>query len=112
MSALAACTHALRSKDPASLRAGLLRMLMEGGSQWSLDPRDLMVGLAPFHDCARRLGLHPAAFFADVAAQSRPSVAQLVREFGARTDVTPSSFGFVVRETPEGPEYAWNVDAP
>jgi hypothetical protein len=59
------------NEDPASrsLRSGsgddLLRdfvaELVDGERPWSDDPRDVMVILAPFHDCARRLGLDVAA---------------------------------------------------
>jgi hypothetical protein len=42
-----------------SLRSGLLG----GEANWLRDSRDLMVALARYHDCARRLGLDAAATF-------------------------------------------------
>ena|ERR1700744_2486002 len=100
-------TGALRSNSIDALRAGLLKTLTAGQRTWQQDSRDLMVALAPFHDCAARLGADPAKFFADVADNAPPGLADLVRTFGARTDITPAAFGFTVRQTPAGPEYAW-----
>jgi hypothetical protein len=37
-------------------------VLIAGEDEWEKDWRDLLVGLAPYHDCARRLG------FPDVVA--------------------------------------------
>src|SRR3954451_15943476 len=51
-------TQALRSGSVESLRAELLRLLVAGRD---LDLRDLLVGLAPYHDCAARLGVDPGA---------------------------------------------------
>src|SRR5450759_1358553 len=47
-------TAALRQQSPSVLREGLIWLLRASDGK---DPRDLMLGLAPFHDCARRLGL-------------------------------------------------------
>jgi hypothetical protein len=73
------------------------------------DPRDLMWSLAPYHDCAIRLGLDPAAFFVEVADAGPPGLRELVREFGQRSDTSPQVFGgYVLRETPEGQAYFWD----
>jgi hypothetical protein len=100
-------TRAVRAQAPDVLRDGLLRMLIDGEDEWVKDWRDLLVALAPYHDCARRLGLDPVVLFDAVAGLGPLSVGTLVRDFGRRTDVTPEAFGYVVTETPDGPRYDW-----
>jgi len=68
------------------------------------DPRDIMVGLAPFVDAARRLGVEPSQLF-DRAAASGGRHAELIRTFGRRNDVTLESFGWRVVEAAEGLTY-------
>jgi hypothetical protein len=67
-------TRALRARAPEVLRAGLLRVLVEGEDEWVKDWRDLLIGLAPYHDCARRLGLDPVVLF-DAMGRGRAGVA-------------------------------------
>jgi hypothetical protein len=100
-------TRALRAQAPEVLRAGLLRSLIEGEDESVKDWRDLLVGLAPCHDCARRLGLDPVVLFDAVAEEGPPSLREIVRDFGRRTDVTPEAFGYVVTDTSDGPRYDW-----
>ncbi len=100
-------TDALRRNSPDLLRAGLLRLLEEGQLEWLKDRRDLLVAMAPFHDCARRLDLDPAAFFAAVAEEGPLALADMVRSFGERADVTPAAFGFRLVMSPEGATYEW-----
>jgi hypothetical protein len=104
-----AATDALRSRSPEKLEASI-RDLLSGPDNAGLreDSRDLMVALAPLHDCARRLGVDPAAVFDAAAEGASPETAQLAREFGRRTDVNGHSFAFMVEDTDEGPEY-WHV---
>jgi hypothetical protein len=80
-------------------------MLQENEAELVKDDRDLMVALAPFHDCARRLGIDVEEMFARVAERGPTSLVATVRSFGARQDVYPSSFGYRIAETREGPEY-------
>jgi hypothetical protein len=101
-------SDALRRNSPEVLRAGLLRLLDEGELEWLKDRRDLLVAMAPYHDCARRLDLDPAAFFATVADEGPLALADIVRSFGARADVTPAAFGFRLVMSPGGPKYEWN----
>ena len=101
-------TRALRERSPELLRDGLLVLMDEGREDYVADYRDLLVAMAPAHDCVRRLGLDPAAFFAEVAAEAPADLRELVIEFGQRTDVNEQSFSFMLDETPEGPEY-WHV---
>jgi hypothetical protein len=103
-----AANEALRRASPAVLRAGLLRLLHDGELHWLADRRDLLVAMAPYHDCARRLELDPAAFFAAVAEEAPLPLADLVRSFGKRTDVTPAAFGFRLVMSPEGATYRWD----
>jgi hypothetical protein len=101
-------TDALRRGSPDALKQGLLRLLNDGELQWLQDRRDLLVAMAPYHDCARRLELDPATFFGAVADEGPLALADLVRSFGERSDVTPSAFGFKLAMTPEGATYEWD----
>ena len=98
-------TDALRRGSRETLKAGLLQLLRDGELRWAKDRRDLLVAMAPYHDCARRLELDPAAFFAGVAAEGPLGLAELVRAFGERTDVSPSEFGFRLVMSPQGATY-------
>jgi hypothetical protein len=100
-------TDALRRGSPDALKAGLLRLLDDGELQWLQDRRDLLVAMAPYYDCARRLELDPAAFFAAVADEAPTPLADIVRSFGERLDVTPAAFGFRLVMSPEGATYEW-----
>ena len=79
-------TAALREQSPSVLRGGLIWLLRAYDGK---DPRDLMLGLAPFHDCARRLGLDVGQIFNDAADTAGGEGAQVARDFGRRSDVTP-----------------------
>jgi hypothetical protein len=74
--------EAPRTRDAERLRHELLALLDSGLPPWESDARELLVALAPFHDCARRLG-------PDVASD----------------DVTPQAFGFAVHAGQDGPQY-------
>jgi hypothetical protein len=102
-------TEALRSGSPETLEASIRQLLTAPeNAQLREDDRDLMVALAPLHDCARRLGADPAAVFDAAAEGAPPEMAQLAREFGRRTDISEQSFSFMVEDTEDGPEY-WHV---
>jgi hypothetical protein len=99
-------TRAVRSGSGELLKYELHGLLVDGESEWVKDWRDLLIALAPMHDCARRLGLDPAAVFDEAAKDAPATLAEHVRRFGARTDVTPTSFGFRLDEqAPGGPAY-------
>ena len=102
-------TRALREADPELLKGGLVRVIEQREEEWTRDWRDLLLALAPYHDCAGRLGLDPETVFDEVAERSPPALREIVREFGRRRDVTSAAFGFYVEETAEGPRYrfAW-----
>jgi hypothetical protein len=100
-------TEALRLRSADVLRDGLLRLLVTGEEQWLKDWRDLLVAMAPYHDCAMRIGVDPGRFFDEVSREGPPTLAETVRTFGQRTDITPSAFGFTVTTLQEGPAYEW-----
>jgi hypothetical protein len=95
----------------AALRAGsrdrLLEELIACAARHSgfRDWRDVLLGFAPFYDCAKRLGLDPQRVFEDAAGQVPDDVAGLLRRFGARQDVTLRAFGWVLDEDGAEPAY-------
>ena len=99
-------TRALRAGSPEILLEGL-RDEVAGGDRG--DARDLMLALAPYHDCARRLGLDVPALFAEAARSAPEAARDTIVEFGRRTDITPQGFAYVVEETPEGPRYKYEM---
>jgi hypothetical protein len=59
------------------------------------DYRDVLLSFAPFYDATKALGLDPTDVF-DAAAQDVPDdVAELLRAFGRRTDVSLGVFGWL-----------------
>ena len=102
-------TEALRRRSLAILRGGLIDYLRRNaGFHEHGDYRDVLIGLAPFHDCARRLGADPARVFAEAAADVAEDVGSLAIGFGQRTDVTLSSFGWeLVEDLEQGSTYRY-----
>jgi hypothetical protein len=95
-------TAALREKSRSVLHGGLIWTLrMYDGK----DPRDLMLSLAPFYDCARRLGLDVSQVFDDAADAVGGEAGEVARVFGRRSDVTPDAFAYAVESGPDGPRY-------
>lgn len=96
---------ALRQGSAALLRDALLAYVI-CQSVRAVDDRDVMVGLAVFYFVAEQVGLVPAELFDDVAS-SLPHgwVPDLLREFGARTDITLKAFGWLLVQTPDGPDF-------
>jgi hypothetical protein len=92
------------------VEAALVDLLVSGEEEWLKDVRDLMMALAPYHDCARRLGADVPVLFRRAAAAGPANLRTVVEGFGRREDVTPPAFGFRVEDTPEGPSY--RSDAP
>jgi hypothetical protein len=107
MSVDEAPTRALREGSAAVLRDELHRLLRVHEDRWLEDPRDLLLSLAPYHDCAWRLGLDPTAFFDHGAEQGPASLRELVRTFGRRRDVTLEAFGYDLIDSPEGRRYTF-----
>jgi hypothetical protein len=97
-------TLALRASSAQLLRDGLLAEAIV--SAYSLDSRDTMVGYAPHFYCAQRIGLSPPELFDQVAERFEMSdIADLLRTFGSRQDVTLSNFAWKLVETPSGPDF-------
>jgi hypothetical protein len=66
-----------------------------------------MVSLARHHYVARQLGLDPAeVFITAVSGLPDENVRNLYRTFGARNNVTLTSFGWKVIQTDDGPDFA------
>ena len=102
-----ALTTALREGSIDHLRIGLTGVLQRQGKEGVADWRDLVLDLAPYHDCARRLGVDPKVLFEWVARQLHADVAATVRALGAREELDPAEFGFTLVDDPDGPRYYW-----
>jgi hypothetical protein len=98
-----------RSGNPGALTADVLDKLLANEDAYLQDPRELMLMLAPYHHCARRLGELPDELFDTVAAGAPLTLRDAVRTFGRRDDIEPETFGFAVVETADGPEYLRTV---
>ena len=98
-------TTAVRAGSAERLRESLTAVVVEGQSEWRRDWRDLLMALAPYYAGALRLRLDPAEFFSQVAEAAPDDLADHVRSFGRREDVSPEAFGYFVVDTPEGPRY-------
>ena len=70
------------------------------------DPRDLLAGMAVHYMVAEQIGTVPSVVFADVARRLPDGpLPDLLRQFGARQDVTLEAFGWQLVQTPEGPDF-------
>jgi hypothetical protein len=105
-------TAALREGTAERLALGFGRLVeaAAGAEGQARDPRDAMIGLAPFLDCARRLGLDPAAVLGPIASTAPAWYRETFDAFVRRTDVTLAAFGWTVIETPDGPAYRFSWD--
>lgn len=99
-------TVAFRQGSAPLLRRALSALAIGLAARADWDDRDVMVGLAVFHVTARELGQSPAELFGDVAS-SLPEgpLPELLREFGARRDITLKVFGWQLVRTPDGPDF-------
>jgi hypothetical protein len=98
-------TLPLRRGSVELLQSELSRYLAIAGPEIEIDVRDVLVGLAPYHDCAVRLGADPVAVF-DAASSGLPdAIRELAMEFARRNDITLDAFGWTLRELPDGPCY-------
>jgi hypothetical protein len=70
------------------------------------DDRDVMVGLAVFYFVAQQVGLVPSDLFGEIASYLPDGwVPDLLREFGARQDITLKAFAWQLVQTPDGPDF-------
>jgi hypothetical protein len=98
-------TIALRQQSAQQLRRSLLATALAQLIRPS-DPRDLMVGLAVHHVVAQQIGTAPPALFDAIAARLPDGpMPGLLRDFGARHDITPEAFGWQLVQTAEGPDF-------
>jgi hypothetical protein len=98
-------TIALRQQSAQHLRKALLATALAQLVR-SSDLRDLMTGLAVPHLVAQQLGEAPSAVFEDIAARLPDGpTPDLLRDFGARHDITPEAFGWQLVDTAEGPDF-------
>jgi hypothetical protein len=98
-------TAALRSGSAERLRQGFERLVAAEAVAKGWDPRDTMISLAVFVDCARRLGADPAALFGPVAATGPAWFQDTFRGFIRREELRLGDFGWSLIETPDGPAY-------
>jgi hypothetical protein len=96
---------ALRLGSPGRLLEDLRSYLALIEPELAIDYRDVLVGLAPFHDCAARLGVDPVALFDEASVGRAEAARQVVTAFARRSDVTLENFGWMLSETPNGPCY-------
>jgi hypothetical protein len=98
-------TVALRTRDGERLFVELSRYLAAAEPTLELDYRDVLVGLAPYVDCAVRLGIDPVKLFDRAAASVGPALRETVRTFARRSDVTLEAFGWRLLQMSDGPCY-------
>jgi hypothetical protein len=96
---------ALRRRSAEQLRASLADYLVAAEPTVEIDWRDVLVGMAPFHDCAKRLGVDPVPLFDAASKDLGAGARDLARRFARESDVDLQSFGWALIETPEGPCY-------
>lgn len=98
-------TVALRARDRDRLASELRRYVVAAEPTLEIDFRDVLVGLAPYLDCAQRLGIDPVELFDFASAAVGEAMRQTVRTFARRSDVTLEAFGWQVMHMPDGPCY-------
>lgn len=101
-----AATLAVRQSSRDWLLCGLVGSII---SNYIIPPRrNVEVGLAVFHHCARKLGVVPPDLFAEAARFADLELATRLLAFGNRADVTLSQFGWKELKTADGPKYKFN----
>lgn len=100
---------ALRQRSLERLQLGFERYVAAERAARGWDPRDAMIDMTPFIDCARQLGYDPMAVLGPGAAAGPAWFSETFDAFVRRTDVTLEAFGWSIVETPKGPAYqfAW-----
>ena len=101
-----AATLSVRRRAPEKLLSGLVGDVI---ANYTIpDRRNVSLGLAVYYHCARKLGLNPIDVFDEAAGYTSPPLANLLMEFGRRTDVNLRSFGWRELVTPEGVRYTFS----
>ena len=100
-----AVTLALREGSLDRLREGLLSSALYQAAA-SDDTRDAMVGMALAYVAAQDLGCEPPVVFGEVARRFEGSeIANDLRTFASRSDVTLEAFGWRPVDTPAGRDF-------
>lgn len=98
-----AATRAVREDSRDLLLQGLVGM---GIANYTVPPRrNVEVGVAIFHHCARKLGESPIELFDEAAQYTSPHMATFFEKFGRRANVTLRRYGWQELKTPEGVKY-------
>jgi len=103
---------ALRDRSLDRLRSGFSRYVAAEAASRGWDPRDSMIDMTPFIDCARRLGHDPLVVLGPIAAAGPAWFQETFDTFVRRSDVTLASFGWSVVETPSGQTYRFEWPSP
>ena len=101
-----AATLAVRQESREWLISGLVGAVI---SNYIIPPkRNVEMGLAVFHHCARQLDVAPPDLFAEAAKFADFDLATRLIAFGNRADVLLSKFGWQELTTPDGVKYKFN----
>lgn len=102
-------TAALREHSVERLKEGFARVVQADVTSPGWDPRDSMISLMPFVDCAKRLGQDPAAVLGLIARTAPDWYRSTFEAFVRRGDLSLPAFGWSLAQTPQGPAYrfAW-----
>src|SRR5262245_55908058 len=98
-------TEALRTRDGQRLAAELGRIIAAVDRPGDIDDREVMMGLAPYYDCAERLGIDPIALFDAASHSASAEMRGIITNFARRPDITLKAFGWRLLDQPEGPCY-------
>lgn len=96
---------ALTEKSLDQLQAVFARYVEVHASGRPDDWRDVMIGLVPFIDCARRLGGDPEKVLGPIAESGAAEFRETFRAIVRRSDITLAAFGWSLTEFPEGMAY-------
>jgi len=102
-------SEALREKSQERLTKAFAELVRVESAAGDIDSRDTMVGLAPFLDCARRLGHDPEVLLGPIAKEGDEWFQQLFEVFVRRSDVTLARFGWLLSLDSDGPRYRCTV---
>ena len=101
-----AATIAVRQSSPEWLLAGLVGAII---SNYVIPKRrNVEVGLAVYHHCARKLDISPVALFKEAARFADLALATRLIAFGSRADVVLSKFGWQELKTADGVKYKFS----
>jgi hypothetical protein len=96
---------ALSEKSLDQLQAVFAQYVEVTASGAPDDWRDVMVGLVPFVDCARRLGCDPEKVLGPIAESGEAEFQETFRVFVRRSDISLAAFGWSLTEIEDGMAY-------